>query len=140
MALVPFTASLWVMRGLMVMLGLSQAFVFTPAQAAAFATISPAATGRASGMFNAGRQLGGAIGVAILSTVISAVGVMHHVGGALRPNAAAYHWAFLTAATVALLAAFLAQHVDDKAAAPTMRRVPEPEPYAELPEPAPARG
>jgi EmrB/QacA subfamily drug resistance transporter len=138
MATVPFTASLWVMRGLMVLLGLSQAHVFTPAQAAAFATISPAATGRASGMFNAGRQLGGAVGVAILSTVISAVGVLHHVGGQLRPNATAYHWAFVTAAAVALLAAFLAQEIDDRAAAPTMVRAPKPEPYAELPEPEPA--
>jgi len=128
MALVPFTASLWVMRGLMVMLGLSQAHVFTPAQAAAFATISPAATGRASGLYNAGRQLGGAVGVAVLSTVISGVGVLHHVGGSVRPNAAAYHWAFVAAALVALCAALFAQQVDDEAAAPTMRRKPKPAP------------
>jgi EmrB/QacA subfamily drug resistance transporter len=136
MALVPFSASLWVMRGLMVLLGLSQAHVFTPAQAAAFATISPAATGRASGLFNAGRQVGGAVGVALLSTIISAVGVFHVVGGTAQPNAAAYHWAFLAAAATALLAALVARTVDDRAAAPTMRRVPEPEPYTELPEPA----
>jgi len=136
MALVPFTASLWVMRALMVLLGLSQAHVFTPAQAAAFATISPAATGRASGMFNAGRQLGGAVGVALLSTIISALGVVHVVNGKTQPNAAAYHWAFLAAAATALLAALVARTVDDRAAAPTMRRAPEPEPYSELPEPA----
>jgi len=137
MALVPFTASLWVMRGLMVMLGLSQAHVFTPAQAAAFATISPASTGRASGLYNAGRQLGGAIGVAVLSTVISGVGVLHHTASGTRPNAAAYHWAFVAAALVALFAAVVAQQVDDRAAAPTMRRrVPEPTPQQEIVEPA----
>jgi EmrB/QacA subfamily drug resistance transporter len=124
MALVPFTADLWVMRGLMVALGLSQAHVFTPAQAAAFATISPASTGRASGFFNAGRQLGGAIGVAVLSTVISAVGVVHDVGGFPQPNAAAYHWAFLVAAAVALFAAVLTRGIDDTAAAATMTRSP----------------
>src|SRR3954447_15699206 len=116
MALVPFTANLWLMRMLMVALGLGQAHVFTPAQAAAFATISPASTGRASGMFNAGRQLGGAIGVALLSTVLSAVGAVHRVGGVPRPNASAYHWAFATAALVALAASVLTRGVDDRAA------------------------
>jgi MFS family permease len=120
MALVPFTASLWVMRVLMVLLGLSQAHVFTPAQAAAFATVSPALTGRASGLFNAGRQLGAAVGVALLSTIISAVGVVHHVHGTVRPNAAAYHWAFLAAAAISLLGAVLTRAVDDREAAPTM--------------------
>ncbi|HLM90308.1 MAG TPA: hypothetical protein VK284_15030 [Streptosporangiaceae bacterium] len=38
-------------------LGLSMAQVFVPVQAASFATITPAATGRASTMFNAIRQL-----------------------------------------------------------------------------------
>jgi EmrB/QacA subfamily drug resistance transporter len=136
MALVPFTASLWVMRALMVLLGLSQAHVFTPAQAAAFATVSPEETGRASGMFNAGRQLGGAVGVALLSTVISGVGVLRHVDGRPQPNAAAYHWAFLAAALVALAATVVTRAIDDREAAPTMRRAPDPEPYAELPEPA----
>ena len=87
-------------------------------------------------MFNAGRQLGGAVGVAMLSTIISAVGVMHHVGNSEVPNAAAYHWAFLAASLVALFTAVLAQQVDDREAAPTMRRAPKPEPYAELPKPA----
>jgi len=42
--------------------------VFVPTQAAAFATISPEAIGKASTMFNAARQVGGAIGVALLTT------------------------------------------------------------------------
>jgi EmrB/QacA subfamily drug resistance transporter len=123
-ATVPFSSNLWEMRILMVLLGLSQAQVFVPAQAASFATISPAATGRASSIFNAGRQLGGAIGVAVLSTVISAVGVTHVVNGHPRPYATAYHWAFLAAAFMALLAACFTIAVDDKAAAPTMRKKP----------------
>jgi EmrB/QacA subfamily drug resistance transporter len=125
-ATVDFSDSLWVMRALMVALGFAQAHVFVPAQAAAFATISPAATGRASTLFNAGRQLGGAVGVAMLSTVISGVGVMHHVGGSLAPNASAYHWAFLAAAVVAVIAAVLTTAIDDKAAEATMKRRAEP--------------
>jgi EmrB/QacA subfamily drug resistance transporter len=120
-AAVPFTASLWQMRAYMVLLGFSQGHVFVPGQAAAFATISQAATGRASAMFNAARQLGGAIGVAVLSTVISAVGVLRDVGGIARPSAGAYHAGFLTAAGVALAAACWATAINDDDAAPTMR-------------------
>jgi EmrB/QacA subfamily drug resistance transporter len=125
-ASVPFSASLWVMRGLMVAIGLSIAHVFVPAQAASFATVSPAGTGGASTLFNAGRQVGAAIGVAVLSTVISAVGVVHSVHGRVEPNARAYHLAFLTAAAIALVAAVVAAlTIDDTAAAPSMRRTPE---------------
>jgi sugar phosphate permease len=121
-ATVPFSASLWVMRALMLALGLAMSHVFVPAQAAAFATVSSAATGRASTMFNAGRQVGGALGVALLSTVISAVGVVHMVGGHRAPNAHAYHLAFLTAAGIALVAALLSTRISDQDAAPSMRR------------------
>jgi EmrB/QacA subfamily drug resistance transporter len=76
MSLVGFGTNLWIVRTLMFVLGVSVAHVFAPAQAAAFATISPAATGRASTLFNTSRQLGGAIGVAILTSVIAAVGVI----------------------------------------------------------------
>jgi EmrB/QacA subfamily drug resistance transporter len=120
-ATVSFSDSLWEMRGLMLLIGLCQAHVFVPAQAAAFATVTPAATGRASTMFNAGRQLGGAVGVAVLSTVISAVGVLHRVGGQPRPNAAAYHAAFLVAAGIALTAVAIVVRIVDEDAAPTMK-------------------
>jgi hypothetical protein len=114
--------SLWWMRALMLALGLAMSQVFVPAQAAAFATIGPAATGRASTLFNAGRQLGSAVGVAVLSTVLAAVGVTRHVGATVTPHLAAYHAAFLTAAAIALLAAGLSLRVDDRAAASTMTR------------------
>jgi EmrB/QacA subfamily drug resistance transporter len=119
-ATVPFTASLWEMRALMLVIGLCQAHVFVPAQAAAFATVTPAATGGASTMFNAGRQLGGAVGVAILSTVISTIGVLHQVDGELRPNAHAYHVAFLVAAAIAVSAVAIVIRIVDRDAAATM--------------------
>ena len=74
--------SLWWARLLMFTLGLSMGQIFVPLQAAAFATITPAATGRASTMFNAVRQLGGAVGVAVLTTAIVLVGPVHLVGRA----------------------------------------------------------
>jgi EmrB/QacA subfamily drug resistance transporter len=112
---------LWWIRAIMVLLGVSMAQVFTPSQAAAFATISPDSTGQASTLFNAARQMGSALGVAVLSTVIAAVGVTRVQSGHLVPNLTAYHVAFLTAAAVALVAAARSRSIDDAAAAPTMR-------------------
>lgn len=111
----------WQIRAVMVLLGISMGHVFIPAQAAAFATVSPASTGRASTLFNAGRQLGSALGVAVLTTVIAGVGVVRVAGGHLTPNLAAYHWAFLAGAVLALAAGAAAQVVVDADAAPTMR-------------------
>jgi len=122
-AQVPFSASLWVMRVLMFALGLFMAHVFVPGQAASFATISNVKMAPASTLFNAGRQLGGAIGVAIFSTVISAVGVIHVVHGQHVADATAYHAAFLTAAGIEGLALLLALRISDKEAAPSMRKV-----------------
>jgi hypothetical protein len=78
--------------------------------------------------------LGGAVGVAILSTVISAVGVVRVVGGRPHPYAHAYHLAFLAAAALSVLAAGLALGVNDRDAAPSMRRTTSPsaEPEAAL--------
>ncbi|HEX4655567.1 MAG TPA: MDR family MFS transporter, partial [Mycobacteriales bacterium] len=106
-AQVPFSANLWVMRALMLAIGFAMAHVFVPGQAASFATISHAATAPASTLFNAGRQLGGAVGVAVLSTVISAVGVVKTQHGHHVPNATAYHAAFLVAAGIEALALLL---------------------------------
>ncbi len=100
--------SLWWMRLLMLALGYSIVHLMVSLQASAFATIPPAATGRASMLFNANRQLGGAVGVALLSSVLSAVGPVRHVAGRLVPHLTAYHAAFLTAAATALAGAVLA--------------------------------
>jgi EmrB/QacA subfamily drug resistance transporter len=121
LSLVGFSTNLWVVRALMFALGLSISHVFVPSQAAAFATISPATMGRASTLFNTARQVGSAAGVAVLTTVISAVGVFHFVHGHRAPNLAAFHWAFATAAIIALAAAAVAWTIDDRDAAPTMK-------------------
>jgi EmrB/QacA subfamily drug resistance transporter len=114
--------SLWWARLLMFTLGLAMAQVFVPVQAAAFATITPEATGRASTMFNTVRQLGGAIGVAVLTTAIVAVGPVHLVGGHPVANLTAYRVAFLVAAAVALLGTACSLSIRDSDAA---RTIPE---------------
>src|SRR3974390_2985564 len=96
--------------------------VFTSCQAAGFATISPANTARASTIFNALRQLGGAIGVAFLSTIVATVGPVKVVDHRVVPNLTAYHYAFLAAAAVAVVGALVALTVHDADAAQTMVR------------------
>ncbi len=120
LALLGPATSLWWPRLLMFTLGLSMAQVFVPVQAAAFATISSAATGRASTMFNTVRQLGGAIGVAVLTTAIVLVGPVHLVGGQLAANLTAYRVAFLVAAAICLLGIPAAQRISDADAARTI--------------------
>ncbi len=130
MTLVGAQTSLWWMRLLMFCLGFAMGQVFVPAQAAAFATISAEATGRASTLFNVVRQLGGAVGVAVLTTAIVAVGATKVVADRITPNLAAYHVAFLVAAGVVIVGAVVALTIHDADAAPTMvgrrRRKAEP--------------
>jgi MFS family permease len=119
---VGLTTNLWLIRGVMFFLGLSVAQIFVPSQAAAFAKISPEATGRASTLFNTGRQVGSAIGVAILSTVLIGIGTTHSVAGIVHPNLRAYHFAFAVAAVFALAATALSLAIHDNEAAETMVR------------------
>jgi EmrB/QacA subfamily drug resistance transporter len=126
MGLIGATTSLWWMRVLMFAMGFMQAQVFVPSQGAAFATISREASGRAATMFNAGRQLGGAIGVALLTTAVVAVGARHVVSGRVLPNLTAYHVAFLLAAAVdaaAVLIALTIRDIDAAATIPARRRL-----------------
>ncbi len=114
--------SLWWARLLMLTLGIAMAQVFVPVQAAAFATITPESTGRASTMFNTVRQLGGAIGVAVLTTAIVAVGPVRMVGGHPVANLTAYRIAFLVAAAAALTATACSLRIRDSDAARTIPR------------------
>ncbi|MEO6885692.1 MAG: DHA2 family efflux MFS transporter permease subunit [Jatrophihabitantaceae bacterium] len=132
MALIDNRGQLWTMRALMFALGFAMAHNFVPTQAAAFARISQADTGRASTTFNALRQLGGAVGVAMLTSVITAVGITHHVGSATAPNLTAYHVAFLVAAGLAALAALIALSIHDRDADSTRPSHLGPQPCTDL--------
>jgi EmrB/QacA subfamily drug resistance transporter len=131
LALLGPQSSLWWARLLMLTLGLSMAQVFVPVQAASFATITPAATGRAATMFNAIRQLGGAVGVAVLTTVIVLVGPVHLVAGHPVPNLDAYRVAFLVAAAIALSGVACSLSIHDADAAATRPGARHIEPAAE---------
>jgi EmrB/QacA subfamily drug resistance transporter len=111
MALIGSETNLWWLRLLTFVLGMGMAQVFVPCQAAAFATITQQATARATTLWNTQRQIGQACGVAIVSTVLSIVGL----GQGLH----AYHVAFLVAAVMALAASAFAMTIHDSDAAST---------------------
>lgn len=119
--------NLWLMRLLMFLMGAGMAYSFLPVQTAAFATISPTSTGRASALYSAQMQVGAAFGVAVLSSVISAVGPTPlSASGSIQPHLLAYHAAFLAAAVLALMGACIALAVSDRDAASTMQRRTKP--------------
>ncbi len=122
MSLVGAQTNLWWMRLLMFSLGVAMGQVFVPAQAAAFAGISPEATGRGSTMFNVIRQIGSALGVAAFTSAIVGVGATTVVAGRLAPSLLAYHVAFLLAAGVAAAGIVIALTIHDADAAATIVR------------------
>ena len=69
--LVDLDTSVWWIHAIMFLRGLFFACSIISLQAASFATISPADTGRASSLFSTIRQVGAAFGVALLATVLS---------------------------------------------------------------------
>ncbi len=112
--------NLWLIRGLMFVLGWMMAQVMVPNQAASFAMISPESMGRASTFFNTMRQVGSATGVAILSTVLIGVGSSRSPDA--PPDITAYRLAFLTAALFAVAAAGFSLSIHDSDAAETIVR------------------
>jgi EmrB/QacA subfamily drug resistance transporter len=121
MATVGFSTNLWVPRILMFFLGYWMSHCFVSSQAAAFAQITGARTGRASTLFNAERQLGSAIGVAVLSSVIAAIGATSGSGSRIVPHLTAYHAAFLAAAGLMVLAGIATLTIHDSDAHETYR-------------------
>ncbi|HVA06415.1 MAG TPA: MDR family MFS transporter [Acidimicrobiales bacterium] len=114
------SVNLWAMRVVLFTLGLMMGQVFPAMQAASMAMISPEAIGRASTFFNTMRQFGSAVGVAMLSTVLIAVGSTHAAGGAVHANMRAYHLAFATACVIAFAAVCFSLSIHDSDAAETM--------------------
>ena len=124
--LVDLETSRWWISLIMLARGWSFAFTLVPMQAVAFATISSEATGRASAIFNAGRQVAASFGVALLGTVLTNR-LTHHgttpLGNPFARDGAllAFHDAFLAATFLLVFAVAAAFLISDKAAANTMR-------------------
>jgi EmrB/QacA subfamily drug resistance transporter len=85
---------------------LGLAFGYIPVTIAAFIGVPPHQAGLASGLLNTSQQIGGAVGVAITSTIF----VSHAKAGNFTPEAftSGYHWAFAALAAFAAAGAILA--------------------------------
>jgi EmrB/QacA subfamily drug resistance transporter len=89
---------------------LGLAFAFVPVTIAALAQVAPRDAGLASGLINTNQQIGGAIGVAIATTIFVSqskdlLKTGHTRGEALTSG---YHWAFWALIALALVAALAA--------------------------------
>lgn len=135
--LVDLDTSLWWIRAIMFLRGLFFACSIISLQAASFATISPADTGRASSLFSTIRQVGAAFGVALLATVLSTrtstrVGAASGELAIRAAQVSAYHDAFLGSVIIAMLGMLCALSIRDADAAITMKprsaSTPVPEP------------
>jgi EmrB/QacA subfamily drug resistance transporter len=101
---------------------LGLAFGFVPVTIAGFIGVPPHQAGLASGLLNTSQQVGGAIGVAVASTIF----VSHAKAGHYTPQAftTGYHWAFAalfafaTAGAVAAFVFFRGVHVPAPEAEP----------------------
>ncbi|MBT0771607.1 multidrug efflux MFS transporter [Kineosporia sp. J2-2] len=128
LALLGHDTSLWIARAEMFLLGFCMAHVFVTSQAVAFATVPARRTGQASTLFNALRQVGGAAGVALLTTAM--VTADDGTGTAGGHPMASYHLAFAVAAGFAVLALLFAQTIRDDEAGAAIRG-PRPQPVGE---------
>lgn len=99
---------LWQFRMIMFCLGLFQSCNIVTSQAAAFNQVAPADMGRATALFNAVRQLGGAIGVALLATTLALVAARTGPDSLLP-----YHLAITVSTAIAVLALLPALAIGD---------------------------
>ena len=136
MLLIDIETSVWWLLGTIVLRGVAMAFTFIPLQAATFATISSADTGRASSLFNTNRQVSGAVGVALFATVLIQRTTAHigDVTQGVAPAAAeaaaahgqllAFHDAFLAVSLIGVIGLVSTLLIRDEDAAASMQGDP----------------
>ena len=104
-------------------IGIGLGFSFVPVSIAALAGVEPQEAGLASGLFNTSQQIGGALGVALFSTV-STNRTQHLLAEgesraqALTSGFALSFWVAVGFGVAALLAALLMVHGEELATAP----------------------
>jgi EmrB/QacA subfamily drug resistance transporter len=133
---VPVHGHFWTsLAGPFIITGVGTAFAFIPVSIAALAGVAEHEAGLASGLLNTSQQLGGAIGVAVASTIAATrVTTLLHQGAA--PAAAltgGFQWAFWACGLIGLAAVpvtFLLIRRNElaKAVASTAVREPKPAP------------
>ena len=122
---VDLSTSLWWIRAIMFLRGVSISFAFVASQAATFSTISPEETGRASSLFSTNRQVAGSVGVAVLATVLdeamgSSLSATARTAAVQQAQLQAFHIAFAASLAFGLLGILFASRIRDEDAASSM--------------------
>jgi EmrB/QacA subfamily drug resistance transporter len=114
----------WTIRGIMFVRGLGFGFVLVPLQAATYATVTPAQTGRATAVYNATSQFASSLGVAVAASLLTSRLTYHGVVTGKPATYAgtldAFQDSFLVLAIISLVGVAVAILISDREAAPTM--------------------
>lgn len=124
LAFVDLGTSVWTLRALMFFRGLGFGMVLVPLQAATYATVSPAETGRATAVYNAASQFASSLGVAVAASLLTSR-LAHHDAVLGNPATTAgaldaFQDSFLVLGIISLVGVGVALLISDRAAAPTM--------------------
>ena len=131
---VPVHGHFWVsLGGPFIIVGIGTAFAFIPVSIAGLAGVGEHQAGLASGLLNTSQQLGGAVGVAVASTIAAT-----HASTLLRQGTApaaaltsGFQWAFWTCGVIGLAAVpvtYLLVRRNDLATAVARIQKPQPAP------------
>jgi EmrB/QacA subfamily drug resistance transporter len=133
---VPVHGHFWAhLAGPFLITGVGTAFAFIPVSIAALAGVAEHEAGLASGLINTCQQLGGAIGVAVASTIAASrvTTLLHHGAGPAAALTGGFDWAFWACGVIGLAAVpvtFLLVRRNElaQAIASTTAREPRPAP------------
>jgi hypothetical protein len=94
------------LAGPWIVVGVGTAFAFIPVSIAALAGVAEHEAGLASGLLNTTQQLGGAIGVAVASTIAAthASTLLHHGAAPAAALTSGFQWAFWVCGAIGLAA------------------------------------
>ena len=104
---VPVHGHFWAsLAGPFVIVGIGTAFAFIPVSIAALAGVAEHEAGLASGLLNTSQQLGGAIGVAVASTIAAthASTLLHQGAAPAAALTSGFQWAFWACGVIGLAA------------------------------------
>ena len=104
---VPVHGHFWTsLAGPFIITGIGTAFAFVPVSIAGLAGVAEHEAGLASGLLNTSQQLGGAIGVAIASTIAAthATTLLHQGTAPAAALTSGFHWAFWACGAIGLAA------------------------------------
>jgi MFS family permease len=133
---VPVHGHFWTsLAGPFIITGIGTAFAFIPVSIAALAGVAEHQAGLASGLINTSQQLGGAIGVAVASTIAATrfTTLLHQGAAPAAALTGGFQWAFWACGAIGLAAVpvtFLLIRRGElaKAVASTTAKQPKPEP------------